>query len=139
MFSTDQFTIIFFKKAKRLATWEPFSFFNKMEKHNRVNSRTRTKRGGIFITAAFTLIQTPGLQKRHLKLKLNVLLTFIRNTLNQKSEKKRDKCFTRQVFRNYNKFAFTANHVKMGVFNFIVHRAGRKKHLTVFRLYYKGK
>ena len=48
--------LFFFKKAKRLATWEPFSFFNQMEKHNRVNSRTRTKRGGIFITAAFTLI-----------------------------------------------------------------------------------
>lgn len=93
-----------------------------MEKHNR---RTRTKRGGIF-AAAFTLIYTPGLQKRRLKLKPNVLITFIRITLNQTTEKKREKCFPRKEFRNYNKFTFITNHVKMGVSDFIVHRAGRK-------------
>ena len=93
-----------------------------MEKHNR---RTRTKRGGIFM-AVFTLIYTPGLQKRRLKLKLNVLITFIRSSLKQTTEKKTRECFTKQEFRNYNKFTFITDHVKMGVSDFIVHRAGRK-------------
>jgi len=56
MFSTDQFTIIFFLKPSDSLPGNLSLFFNKMEKHNGVNSRTRTKRGGIFITAAFTLI-----------------------------------------------------------------------------------
>lgn len=68
MFTTGQYTIIF-KKNQATRYLRTFSFFNKMEKHNR---RAPTKRGGIFSTA-FTLISTPGIQKRRLKLKLDVL------------------------------------------------------------------
>ena len=54
MFTTDQYTINFYK-SQATRYLRTFFFFNKMEKHKRVNRRTRTKRVGIFMVA-FTLI-----------------------------------------------------------------------------------